>query len=449
MTSPLPAVPALLPSPDRLLSRELGVRQLAAIIFNSTVGSGIFVLPALAAIDLGAAALFAYLVCAIVMALMVMCFAEAGSRVSATGGPYAYVEAALGPLVGFLAGVLLLVSSLSAAAAVARVFAGSVGTLAGTTSISAQGVLILFVLAAVAAINIQGVRKGALLVEIFVAAKIVPLIGFVIVGAAFVRPEHLQWTSTPSASSVISTAGVLIFAFIGIEGALQPSGEVRNVARTVPRAAFLAIGAATMLYVAIQVIAQGVLGSALAEDRVAPLAAAAAFMFGRPGRIIMLVGAVISMFGYLCGTVLAGPRGLFAFARDGLAPRWLASVHKSHHTPHVSIIAYVVIAFMLALSGSFERLAIVSNVASLLVYFGCAISVLVLRRRDVRADGDPFHAPGGPIVPVLACASISWLLVETTTRVELAAVGLTLVVALIVYALRSRQRYSAGATPLV
>ena len=424
--------------------RELGVRQLAAIIFNYTVGSGIFVLPALAAEQLGAAALLAYLVCAVVMGLMVMCFAEAGSRISATGGPYAYVEAALGPLAGFAAGVLLLVSDLAAAAAVATLFASSLGTLIGSTSTSVRAVLVVAVLAAVAAINIQGVRQGARLVEIFVVAKLVPLIGFVILGAAFVRVEHLQWTSTPSASSVTSTAGILIFAFIGIEGALVPSGEVRNAARTVPRAAFLAIGAVTILYVAIQVVAQGVLGGALAEDRVAPLATGAAFIFGPPGRIVMLTGAAISMLGFLSGAVLAGPRCLFAFARDGLAPRQLASVHTSHHTPHVSIVAYVVIALLLALSGSFERLAVMTNVASLLVYIACAIAVLLLRRRDVRSDGEPFRAPGGPLVPLLACASIVWVLFKTATRVELVAVGVTLVLALIVYGLRGRRR-SAGA----
>src|ERR1700687_162097 len=87
--------------PDRLLARALGVRQLAAGIFNYMVGTGIFVLPALAYARPAPAAPLAYLACALLMALVVLCFAEAGSRVSSTGGAYAYVEAALGPLVGF------------------------------------------------------------------------------------------------------------------------------------------------------------------------------------------------------------------------------------------------------------------------------------------------------------------------------------------------------------
>ncbi|MGB7737673.1 MAG: amino acid permease, partial [Steroidobacteraceae bacterium] len=93
--------------PDRLLVRELGLRQLTAHIFNYTVGSGIFVLPAIAAAQLGTAAPIAYLACAAVMAFVVMIFAEAGSRVTATGGPYAYIEVGLGPYFGLVAGILL------------------------------------------------------------------------------------------------------------------------------------------------------------------------------------------------------------------------------------------------------------------------------------------------------------------------------------------------------
>ena len=172
---------------------------------------------------------------------------------------------------------------------------------------------------------------------------------FVIVGAAFVRPDYLSWSSSPPLLSVMSASGVLIFAFLGIEGALQPSGEVREPSRTVPRAVFLAIAGVVALYIAIQVVAQGLLGSALPDDRVAPLAQAAATVVGPAGRTFMLVGATISMFGFLCGTVLTGPRSLFAFAQAGFAPRALAAVHASRRTPHIAIVVYVAIALGLAL----------------------------------------------------------------------------------------------------
>jgi len=419
-----------------LLSRELGVRQLAAVIFNYTVGSGIFVLPAVVAAQLGASAILAYLVCAFIMGLSVICFAEAGSRVSASGGPYAYAETAFGSLVGFLTGVLNLLSAIAAAAAVASAFAASAAALIGTSSVIAQAVLMAVVLFAAAAINIRSVGGGARLVEIAVAAKLLPLALFVIVGAAFVRPDLLSWSSSPPLLSVMSASGVLIFAFLGIEGALQPSGEVRDPSRTVPRAVFLAIAGVVVLYVAIQMVAQGLLGSALPDDRVAPLAQAAATVVGPAGRTLMLVGATISMFGFLCGTVLTGPRSFFAFAQAGLGPRAMAAVHPSRHTPHVAIVVYVAISLGLALSGSFQSLLILTNVSGLLVYIAVAISAWELRRRDVRAHGTPFIAPGGALIPALTCVIIAGVIVATVTRTEVVAVGAVLAVSVVVYLFR-------------
>lgn len=423
-----------------MLSRELGVRQLAAVIFNYTVGSGIFVLPAIVAAQLGASAILAYLACAFIMALSVMCFAEAGSRVSASGGPYAYVEIAFGSLAGFLTGVLNVLSALAAAAAVASAFAASAAALAGTSSVLVQELIMAAVLVAAGVINIRSLGGGARLVEIAVAAKLVPLLLFVVVGAVFVRPDFLTWSSSPSLLSVMSASGVLIFAFLGIEGALQPSGEVHDPSRTVPRAVFLAIGGVVALYIGIQVVAQGLLGAELPADRVAPLAQAAATVAGPAGRTLMLVGATVSMFGFLCGTVLTGPRSLFAFAQAGLAPRALAEVHASRRTPHMAIVVYVAIALGLGLSGSFESLLVLTNFSALLVYIGVAISAWELRRRDVRAHGKPFIAPGGAVTPVLTCVIIIGVIVATVTSTEVAAVAGVMVVATAVHVFRDQDQ---------
>ena len=439
MTNPHPIA---MPHPDgargadALLSKELGVRQLAAIIFNYVVGAGIFVLPAIAAGMLGPAAVLAYLVCALVVILMVLCFAEAGSRVATSGGPYAYVEAALGSFAGFLVGVMNLLSAVSACAAVTGIFASSFAALTGITSPAARPIVMLVVICVAGVVNVRGVRGGARLVELSAAVKLVPLVGFVVVGAFFVRPEHLTWAEWPSLSSVLGTAGIIILAFMGIEGALQPSGEVRHPEQTVPRAAFLAIGGVVVLYVAIQLVAQGLAGAALASDRVTPLATTAGAALGPMGRTIMLAGATASMFGFLCGSVLAGPRSIFAFGRDGFLPAAFAAVHSSRHTPHVAIVAYTVAALGLGLTGTFEQLAIFTNVASLLVYIAVAISAWVLRVRDVRLEAPPFRTPGGPVVPLLACACIVAVIVATVSKAEVLALGLVLLASSGLYLVR-------------
>jgi len=413
------------------------VRQVAALIFNYIVGAGIFVLPALAASRLGPAAVLAYLVCAVIAALMVLCFAEAGSRVAGTGGPYAYAEAAFGSYVGFLVGSLNLLSGVGAAGAVSGLFASSVLALVGVTAPAGRAVLMVAVVAAAAAVNIRGVKGGARLVEAATIVKLVPLVAFVLLGAFAVRAPNLTWPETPSGSNVFATAGLIILAFLGIESALQPSGEVRNPERTVPRAALLAMGGVVVLYVSVQLVAQGILGSALQAEGATPLATAAGVAFGPVARTIMLAAAAASMFGNLSGAVLAGPRSLFALGRDGFLPRVLATVHPVRHTPHVAIAAYAVVGLALGLSGTFEQIAILVNLASLSVYIVIALAAWRLRARNVRLEGDPFNLPGGPLVPLLACAAIGAVIVATVSKVEVAALAIALAVASVIYGVRA------------
>ena len=424
-------------NPDALLSRELGTRQLAATIFNYTVGSGIFVLPAFAVLQLGSAAPMAYVACAIIIGLVVLCFAEAGSRVSATGGPYAYVETALGPMWGFVAGCLVLATGTSAAAGVSSVLARSILTLTPGASIWVNRALIVLLVSTLVAINYRGVRTGARVIEAVTLAKLLPLLAFVGIGVFFIEPSNLVWTAVPEASAVLGTAGIVIFAFSGIEGSLIPSGEVKNPSKTVPRAAFLALGAATLLYLAIQFVALGVLGTALGEDRTTPLASAADAVVGPIGRTVLVVGAVISMFGYLSANVLSEPRGLFAMSRDGFLPRLLTTVHPGFHTPHIAIIVYGVVVACIALSGTYETLTIFANLSALMLYFLCAIAAYVLRKKDVRTDGEPFLAPGGPLVPIAACLSIAWLFSETVTKEQFTALLIVLGVVFALYFLRA------------
>ena len=393
-------------------------------------------LPALAAPRLGAAAVLAYLVCAVIAGLMVLCFAEAGSRVASSGGPYAYAEAAFGSYVAFVVGALNLLSASLAMGAVSGLFAGSLLALTGVSAPVARPLVVLGVVGAAAWVNIRGLKGGARLVEVATLVKLVPLAGFVVFGAFAVRPENLSWPAMPPASDVFATAGLIFLAFAGIESALQPSGEIRNPERTVPRAALTATAAVVVLYISVQLVAQGILGAALVDDRVAPLASAAGAAYGPSARTLMLAAAVASMFGNLSGAVLAGPRSVFALGQDGFLPRVLGSVHSRHHTPHVAILAFAAVALAFGLSGSFERLAILVNLASLLVYVVVALAAWRLRATGVRLEGEPFGLPGGPLVPLLACAAIGAVIVATVSRAEVAAMAAAIAVATALYVVR-------------
>src|SRR5688572_10082163 len=201
-------------NPDHLLSRELGVRQFSANIFNYTVGSGIFLLPATAVLALGTAAPLAYAACAIVIGLVVLCFAENGSRVSATGGSYAYVETAMGPMFGFIAGCLVLTTGLFAASGILNGFVQSLFALFNVVAPSwVAKVLIVMLVAALVGINMRGVRSGARVLETITLFKLLPLVLFVCIGLFFVKPSNLAWTSVPDLSTILGSAGIMIFAF--------------------------------------------------------------------------------------------------------------------------------------------------------------------------------------------------------------------------------------------
>jgi amino acid transporter len=422
---------------DTQLLRVLGVRQVATTIFNYTVGSGIFALPAIAVARLGTAAPLSYLVCMLSMVLTLLCIAEAGSRVAVTGGVYAYIEAALGPLIGFAAGVLLFLVGLFGGAAVAVLFAHSVATLFGMHSPAAIDALIVGIIAVFALINVRGVQQSARLMEAITIIKVLPLLGFIVAGAWFVHPGNWHWSTLPPAAALFGTAGVVIFAFTGIESALAPSGEMRSPARTVPLASFLALGAATALYLAIQWVALGIRGLSLAEPSVTPLADATAVFAGSAGRSLMIVAASISMLGYMSANVLSTPRALFAFARDGFLPEALARAHGRFHTPHVAIITHCSVMALLALTGTFEHLAISSNLSAFVVYILCALSVLRLRSRGVRLEARPWVIAGGPLVPLAACLANAWLIRATGDADDWLSLGAAILVALLLFAVRA------------
>jgi basic amino acid/polyamine antiporter, APA family len=422
MTSPAGARPN-----SESLVRVIGTFGLAAGIINITIGGGIFRLPANVAATLGAAAPLAYLVCAVAMGLIVYCIADAGRRVSLTGGPYAYVGTAFGPYAAFLSGVLLWMLGTFATAAVSTVFASSLGLLVPSLSGRATEIAILVVAYGFwVFVNLRGVALGVRLNSIATVAKLLPLLLVAIGGAFFINTENLRVTSMPAAGDVARTCLLLIFAFAGIECALVPSGEVRDTERTIPRAIALAMAGITLLYIALQMVAQGILGSGLAQATVSPLADAAGASLGSWARALLLAGATVSMFGYLGGMTLSMPRMLFALARDGFLPCALATVDPDHHSPQAAIVAQSLLALVLAISGTFEKLAIFANVSALALYFGCALASWRLRK--------PGEHGAGSIVPWLACGVIAWVLTGLT-RDEWLGFGSCVVVASAVYVL--------------
>ncbi len=420
---------------DEGLVRALGFTGLTAGMINYMIGAGIFVVPALVAANVGAAAPVIYIICAVAMGLIVACFADAGSRVSLSGGTYAYAGTAFGPYVGYIVGTTYWFgATVLAAAAVSNVFVDTLAELSPAFADRTVRALVLVALYALFAwINIRGVKSGARAVKTVTVAKLTPLFILIAVGVFAINPEFLSWPGMPSSDVTARTAVILMFAFLGIEGGLTPSGEVKDCARTVPRAIAATLAIVVLTYMALQLVAQGILGPALAANQKAPLAEAARVVLGSGGHLLVLAGAAISTFGYVAGDMLAAPRSLYALARDGHVPSAVATIHPKYRTPHIAILLHAAACLAFALTGSFVSLLVVATLATLIVYLICCAATIQLQRMDVRADGAiPFRVPGGPVIPVLACVVVVWLMSASTMR-EFRALAIMLGVETVLY----------------
>jgi amino acid transporter len=301
-------------------------------------------------------------------------------------------------------------------------------------------------LAGLAWLNARGVTPGTRLVETITVAKLLPLLVFIGVGAFFVNPAAIAWPGLPPVEAIGRSVLLLLFAYAGVEVALTPSGEVRDPARTVPRAVFLALAATTALYIAIQLVAQGVSGAALANETDAPLAGAASRFLGRTGMVLLLVGALCSMFGYICGDMLSTPRSLYALARDGFLPRMFARIDPVTRTPATAIWTHAALVLVLATTNTFQTLAIIGTVALLILYAQACAAALELARRNVRTDGAPFAPRGAWIGPVAGLPLMLWIL-STATRAELGVTAAVLAASTVLYVWRAshlRQGFGAA-----
>lgn len=416
------------------LKREIGVRSLTLAILNITAGSGIFIIPAIIAEDLGAAAILAYLVCGALIFLIGLCFAEVGSKTSVSGGVYSYIENAFGPYAGFLANnIYWLGGCIVSDAAIANALVDTLKYFFPFLSNEIyRAALLVLVFGSIALINIRSVKNGVRLIEFATLGKLIPLIAVVVAGAAFLSPENLRWTIEPTFSNLGAASLLLFFAFIGLDGPLSNGGEIKNPKRTVPLGIFFGITAVLLLYISIQLVTQGVLGATVTAHKDAPLAAVAGIAFGKWGAIIIIAASALSMLGALGGEILSIPRILFAGARDGLLPKPLAKVHDRYFTPHVAIVFYASLGLILAISGGFKQLATIASAALLIIYLGVVLSSVKLRRKETTTTEKTFRVPGGIIVPLLAAAGIIWLL-SNLTRNELTGIGLFMIVLSIIY----------------
>lgn len=401
---------------EQKLKREIGPVSLALNAMNLTIGSGIFVLPAIVSGNLGAAGFIAYLLCGLLVVLIMLCYAEVGSKVVTTGGSYAYVEKAFGPLAGFYINTLFWMGFSSLAdAAVINAMTDMIAIWVPAFSITyIRVIFFIIVFGLLALVNIRGVKQGAQFAATATILKLAPLLLLVFIGLFSIVPENLAVKSWPGIENIGSTSLVLFFAFMGTETALNISGEIKNPQKNIPKGIFMGIAGILISYLLIQLAAQGVLGSELAEHKDAPLAALGTRLIGPIGGTLILVTGIISMFGLLTGDILTSSRLLFAASEDKLLPGFLSRVHQKFATPYWAIIVYAAIGLIFASVSNFKKLAELASSSVLIIYLAVALATIWLRYKDNYAETGGFKIPGGFTIPILAVVAIGWFLSHIT-----------------------------------
>ena len=421
---------------DAGLLRAVGPWGLAASTVSIVVGASIFVVPAALAANIGLYAPLAILVCALSVGAVAICFAEGGSRIPSSGGAYGYIEAAFGPLTGYVAGTLLWFGDVLASGGIAAALADlGASLLPDPFKASAHALIIVGTIGGIAWVNIAGVTRGIRLVNATMMLKIAPLLIFVVVGAFSIHGGNFQRSGAVSGTGLGRAVILAMFAFMGMETALSASGEVLHPERTIPRALALGMSAVTLLYLGIQIVAQGILGPSLALSK-APLVDAMGEI--SPAlRWLMLAGAAMSMVGFLSSDILGTPRVLFAFARDGLLPKSLGRVHARSHAPHVAIACYAAIAIVLALTGTFTELAVLSALTTAPLYIlGCAATWRIVRG-GVAQSGEPLNFRWLGVATFLGITSMV-ALIALASREEILGLLVFMAISVAVYLVQTR-----------
>jgi basic amino acid/polyamine antiporter, APA family len=414
------------------LVRAVGFWGLVAMCINAVVGSGVFLLPTESYKLLGPFSLWAPLIFAVPVFILVLCFAEAASHFSEPGGAYLYARTAFGDFVGFETGWMNWIARLTSLASLSNGFVVSLARLYPPLGEGAwRATIIIGATAILAAIHFVGVKYGAASIYVFTFGKLIPLVGFIVVSLIAFRHNPIPASlHIPGAGTHWNEAALfMLFAYAGFENLGVPAGEYRNPKRDLPGA--LLVG--TLAIAAIYVLAQlGAMASIPNLSTTAtPIADAAASIVGPIGAFIVTLGALLSMAGTNSGTVLEGSRMLFALSLDrNLGP--VSYVHPKFRTPSVAIVIHVVVATILALAGSFAKLAMLSAVARLTTYLFTCAAVPRLRKLN-----EGFRTPT-IILPVLGTL-ISLALFFTLNKFNFIAAAIALGVGALVYLLSMRR----------
>jgi len=393
-----------------MLKRDIQRWGLVLIMVNTIIGAGIFGLPSKIFLISGIYSIPIIFLCALLIFVFIMIFAEVGSQFKKTGGAYLYTLEAFGEFPGFIIGWIGFVGRIVSFAALINLLLDYLSFVNESfIEQNTRTISILIITAFLLITNYSGVRNSSRLINILSISKIIPLLFFVIAGFFFIDINLIDFSKSaiPTISDFSSTIFILIFAFMGFGIALVNTGEISNPKKDIPFAMITASLFIAVFYALIQIVAVGTFPDLVNSNK--PIADAANSFFGPVGGLIITIGAIISIGGTLNGNVLIGSRIPFALSEKNQFPKVFSRTHPKTAVPHVSLWLYSIIVIIVSISGTFIYLLSISVICSILVYFTVSASLIKLRIQN-KNENIGYKLRYGNAIAILGMLICIWLL---------------------------------------
>lgn len=420
------------------LHRGIYKWELVLLFINSVIGAGIFGLPSKIFALSGVYSLLAFVACAVVMLIFILCFAEVGSQFDKTGGPYVYVLAAFGRLPAFVTGWLLILSRIFNYATLVNllvVYASYFNEAFNEPVV--RGVSIVLVTLLLGSINHVGLKNATWTGTVLTIAKLLPLTIFIVIGLFAIEPSLLSTTNAIEPSSFTTSVLLLVFAFGGFETMLINSGEIHQPHKTLPFALIVSCLVIALYYCLIQFVCMGTLPELAATEK--PLADAARKFMGPWGGSLIAGGAVVSIIGTLNVLLLSGSRMPFALSMEKQLPPLLAYVHPRYRTPTFSLILLSLAILLVSLLWSFFTALAIASIIRVLVYLLICGSLLKLRRQKVAQQRSFFKVRYGRFLALAGIGISCWLLTASKPK-DVLAVAVSILIGLALYFLFRKEK---------
>jgi APA family basic amino acid/polyamine antiporter len=388
--------------------RSLGIAACTAIVVGNMVGSGFYLSPSAVA-PYGSLAILVWALMGGGAICLGLTFAKLARLRPETGGPYAYTRIAYGDFPGFLIAWVYWISIWASLPVIAVAFAGAIlDMFPGLHSRMMAAVLTLGAIWAVVLINLRGVKEAGFFAELMTYSKLIPFGAVAIIGLFYVDPSHFSTfnaSGKPVFSATAALAPLTMFAYLGLESATVPAGDVKDPERTIPRSTILGIVTATLLYVLGTIAVMGIVPREQLVKSVAPFSDAAQIIWGPWGATAISIAVILSSIGALNGWTLLMGQVPMAAARDGLFPS-IFSRMSQQGVPAIGIMLSATLATILVIiqaagtSGfqSFYSLVVgLSTMAAVIPYAFCAMATGL-----IAAHGASAMAPRLTIIEIIA-----------------------------------------------